>query len=165
MVILIGTKGLVQKIILVRFSRDMCQTDHTCNHIFPNSVIYHCSVVLIGGGKVNKSTSNHALIVSKHLAWSINWHSSNYELVAHFHGQFCDSYCEYYIGLIGWYFHGITSPSVPLDWFFYRNEYYSNIPPSFKIMCIICIHEVNYPNMFSLWIWHYRWHILHRIKL
>ena len=54
-----GNKEVVQKIIWVVFSRNICQGDHTFSYRLPNPL-------LLDGARGNGATGHHTLVVSHH---------------------------------------------------------------------------------------------------
>ena len=90
---MLGTKGLGDKIIWVRFSRKMCHTKHTFTHSSPNPMIVNFIVLLRGGAIGNGADSNHAIIIYHTLVCTINSNSNNTELVKNQHGQLCGNSC------------------------------------------------------------------------
>ena len=88
---LLGKKGIGKKIGWVTFYRNMCHPDHTYSYSFPNLMIGNIIVILLKVSRGNRSTGHHTLIIYQHLGWSINGNPINYELVAHFNGQFRDN--------------------------------------------------------------------------
>ena len=151
---LLGTKGLGQKIRWVIFSSNMCQEDHTFRYSFPNQIIINSVMVLIEFARGNVETCHHTLIVSQNLGWSINKNSMHSEFVSHLRGQFCVNYHGRHLWSVSWVFHSILTPDLPLDWgFVEKHEYSSNRQPSFNIICMVCINKGGDPNRLVLRIW------------
>ena len=83
---LLGTKGIGQKIIWVKFNMNMCYTCHACSYSFSNLTIGNGIVLLFEYSK-GDGTTGHTFIIYHNLGWSINIKLEHSKLVVTFHGQ------------------------------------------------------------------------------
>ena len=105
---------------------NMCHDDHTWSYSFPKPTIGTRILPLLERSIGNGSTGNQNIIIDQHSVWYINRKSEDSELVEHCNSKLCEDAHGYHIWDVGWGFHGILPPDVPLDWGFVEKVYDSS---------------------------------------